>query len=526
MREQGARGSTAAAEAMLPRYHVVLWTVAALTLVYLVLLPVNVDVINAITWADLEALQGHFPWNLTDVWLSRGVGYKLIIYLADDVSRFFAPGDALRGRLHVFNAVFILFALALLACAYGAFLCGRQAAPGTLTLRDRAETLLLAALLFVPAVPWSWAQDTYVSVLLCVVGIGLVLSPSVYAQWSSGLVLVLLFSVKGVTALDFLFVLMSAAATGDRQRIRRVLVSAAIATAVVALAYATILHSELENILLAARYRLTISWHQAVRAFVRSAIEFPLLNLQIPIALLWLAVTLLRRPSNKNPRLIGFAVAVWLAPFPAIFVQHQFFIYHFQGLVLSAWLCIAALYLSWGGQWSDWFHMRLASPAAKASVILVCGIDLVRMSMSLLPSIPLLPRASAYSVARFEQVLDCRIQLTRAERDAILRVDPGIADYGAVLNLLAPPYGLGLRSASRFFTPLPLYRDPTLAQAATRDYLREILTYDGPAVIWASPMEEALGRFPIAQHLRDAGYRPVEVATPCRTVEIYFRNKT
>src|SRR6185437_7249363 len=146
-------GLARASIATLEHYAIILWAVTALTTVYLIVLPPGADVITGLAWADLEALQGHFPMSL---------------------SRFVA-GDVLRIRITIFNAVFVALAVGVLIGASWAFLLRRD--PGVVSrpsLRDRAETLALAALCFVPAEIWSWAQDTHISVLLCVLGIGLV----------------------------------------------------------------------------------------------------------------------------------------------------------------------------------------------------------------------------------------------------------------------------------------------------------------------------------------------------------------
>ena len=293
-------GLARASIATLEHYAVILWAVTALTTVYLIVLPPGADVITGLAWADLEALQGHFPISLSDLWLSRGIGYKAFLYLAEGLSRFVA-GDALRIRIAIFNAIFIALAVGVLSGASWAFLLRRD--PGVvsrLSLRDRAETLALAALCFVPAVIWSWAQDTHISVLLCVLGIGLVLSPSARAQWCSGIVLFLLFSIKGVTALDFLFVLATAFATGDAARIRRVIVSAGIATAATGLAYATVLRGEFENILLAAQFQEN---NLSVRlgAFLDNGLQFAAYNPAIPIALLVACGSRRRWIDEKKP---------------------------------------------------------------------------------------------------------------------------------------------------------------------------------------------------------------------------------
>ena len=93
--------------------------------------------------------------------------------------------------------------------------------------------------------------------------------------------LILLFSIKGVTALDFLFVPATAFATADAARLRRVIISAGVATAATGLAYATILHMEFENILLAAQFQEN---NLSVRlgAFLDNGLQFALYNPAIP----------------------------------------------------------------------------------------------------------------------------------------------------------------------------------------------------------------------------------------------------
>jgi len=494
-------------------YAVILWAVAALTIVYLILLPPGVDVITGLAWADLEALQGHFPINLSDLWLSRGIGYKTLLYFAEGLSRFIA-GDALRFRIYVFNGIFVALALGILIGAYYAFLLRRDPdAVKRLSLRDRAETLALVALCFVPAVIWSWAQDTHISVLLCILGIGLVLSSSVRAQWGSGAVLFLLFSIKGVTALDFLFVLATAFATGDAARIRRVIISAGVAVGATGLAYATILRTELENMLLAAQFQEN-SLSVRLGAFLGNGFQFAIYNPAIPVALLVLAAAVAAGLTRKSPRLVGFAILAWLVPFAGLFAQHEFFGYHFQGFVLSSWLCLTALYLAHGGHWPDFFKIRSAPPLAKAFVLLVCCADVAMIGASLLTT-----KKTIYSTPAIERRLDCWIQTAKQARSLILATDPSLAEHGAIVNLTPITYGLGLRSFSRFFFPLPL-QPQNMGTSASKNYVRSIVGYDGPAVIAYDAMMKLGGDYaPIVAHLR-ADYRPVLVSPPlCRGVQ-------
>jgi hypothetical protein len=496
-----------AATAVLQHYAVILWAVTAFTIVYLVLLPPCVDVITGLAWADLEALQGHFPLSLSDLWLSRGIGYKLFLYLAEGLSRFIA-GDALRDRTYIFNGIFVALALGVLIGAYSTFLLRRDpAVVKRLSLRDRAETLALAGLCFVPAVIWSWAQDTHISVLLCVLGVGLVLSPSPRAQWCSGIVLFLLFSIKGVTALDFLFVLATAFTTGDPARIRRVIISAGVAAAATALAYATILRTEFDNMLLAAQFQEN-NLFARLGAFLDNGLQFASYNPAIPIALLVLAVAVAAGLTRKSPRLVGFAILVWLLPLAGLITQHEFFGYHYQGFMLSAWLCLTALYLAQGGHWADFFQIRSAPLLAKIFVMLVCCVDVAAISASLLTT-----KKSIYSRPAVERRLDCWIQAANQARSLILTADTGLAKNGAIVNLTPITYGLGLRSFSRFFFPLPLQRQ-NLRTQASKDYIRSIVNYDGPAVIAYDAMMRLGGDYaPIVAHLR-TDYRPVPVSPP------------
>jgi hypothetical protein len=493
------------ANAVPQHYAVILWMTVALTIVYLVLLPPCEDVIVGLAWADLEALQGHFPMSLSDLWLSRGIGYKTFLYLTEGLSRLIA-GDAARARTEVFNAIFIALALGVLYGAYRAFLLRRDPFEiERFSLRDRAETLALAALCFVPAVIWSWEQDTHISVLLCVPGIGLALSPSVRAQWCSGVILILLFSIKGVTAIDFLFVIATALATGEAARIRRIIISAVVATVATALAYATILRAELDNILLGAQFQQPAH----LGRFIKNGFQFAVYDPVIPIALVALAAAIGAGLTRKSPRLVGFAIFIWLVPFASLFAQHEFFGYHYQGFVLSSWLCLMALYLAQGGHWADFFAIRSAPALAKIFVIVVCCVDLATTGMSLLT-----PSQTIYSRPVVEHRLDCWIQITKQTRSVILANDLGLAESGAVVNLTRFSYGLGLRSALRFFFPLPL-QNQNLGTQASKDYVRSIVEYDGPAVIAYAGMMKLgdTGLAPILAHLR-TDYRPLLVLAP------------
>jgi hypothetical protein len=502
--EFGARLARAA-NTVSQHYAVILWMTVALTIVYLVLLPPCEDVIVGLAWADLEALQGHFPMSLSDLWLSRGIGYKTFLYLAEGLSRFIAD-DAPRARTEVFNAIFIALALGVLYGAYRALLLRCDPVEmKRFSLRDRAETLALAALCFVPAVIWSWEQDTHISVLLCVLGIGLALSPSVRAQWGSGVVLILLFSIKGVTAIDFLFVIATALATGEAARIRRVVISAAAAIVATALAYATILRAELDNILLGAQFQQPAH----LGRFIRNGFQFAVYDPVIPIALVALAAAVGAGLTRKRLRLVGFAIFIWLVPLAGLFAQHEFFGYHYQGFVLSSWLCLMALYLAQGGHWADFLAIRWAPALTKIFVIVACCVDLAAIGISLLT-----PRQTIYSRPVVEHRLDCWIQITKQTRSAILANDPGLAESGAVVNLTRFSYGLGLRSALRFFFPLPL-QNQNLGTQASKDYVRSIVEYDGPAVIAYAGMMKLgdTGLAPILAHLR-ADYRPLLVLAP------------
>lgn len=496
-----------AAAAVGEHYAVMLWAVAAVTIVYLILLPPSADVITGLAWADLAALQGRFPASLSDLWLSRGIGYKVFLYLAEGVARW-AAGDALRFRICLFNAIFVALALGILFGACRAFLSRRDdGAVRRLTLRDRAETLALAALCVVPAVIWSWAQDTHVSVLLCILGIGLALSPSLRAQWCSGIVLALLFFIKGVTALDFLFVLAAVCATAEAARIRRVIVSAGMAALATALAYATILHAEFENILLAAQFQEN-SLSARFGAFLGNGLQFAAYNPAIPVALLFLAVAVGAGWMRKSPRLAGFAILIWSVPLASLFAQHEFFGYHYQAFVLSAWLCLAALYLAAGGRWFDFFQLRSAPPLAKGFVLLVCCVDAAMIGGAMLTT-----TKSIYSRPAIERRLDCWIQIARQARSLILTADPALAQHGGIVNLTPVVYGLELRSFSRFFFPLPL-QPQNLGVAASKDYVRAIAQYDGPAVLAYDAMMKLGGDYaPIIAHLR-ADYRPTLVSPP------------
>ncbi len=205
---------------------------------------------------------------------------------------------------------------------------------------------------------------------------------------------------------------------------------------------------------------------------------------------------------------------IWLAPLASLFAQHEFFGYHYQGFVLAAWLCLTALCLAQGGHWSDFFKLRDAPPLAKGFVLLVCCVNLAAIGASLLTT-----KKSIYSRPAIERRLACWIEIARQARSLMLTADPHLAESGGIVNLTPVAYGLGVRSATRFFFPLPL-QPQNLGTQTSKDYVRAIAAYDGPAVMAYDAMMQLGGAYgPIVAHLR-AEYRPVLVSPPvCNGVQ-------
>jgi hypothetical protein len=495
------------------QYSVILWTVTALTVVYLILLPPGGDIIQGMTWADLEALPNPTPGVLSNLFLPRGIGYKVFLYFAEGLSRAIA-GDALRLRIYIFNAVFIVLAMGLAAVGYFSFLWRRNRdLPGSLSIRDRAETFAVAALLFLPATRSCWARDTQIANLLCIAGIGLALSSSTFAQWCGGAILILLFSIKGVTALDFLFVLAVVLLTGERMRVRRLVVSGAVAAAVTALIFATILRSEFRDILLAAQFRKI----SGVGLFLPNAFGFARHNPAILAALLALGISVFYpgRGRDRNSSLMAFAILVWLIPLIDVFVQREYFDYHYEEFILAAWLCMAALYLARGGKWQDFCHIR-AEPRATGAVLLACSLALAMIGLSLRS------RSPAYWLPAADRDLDCRLRLAQNIRSLVLREAPGTGDKDSVLYLTNRSYGFGFPSALRFFFPAPA-QPQNLSTLAAREYINSILAYQGPVVIADAAMSTRQDIASVGLHLR-ADYRPVTLSAPCHAFQVWLRS--
>jgi len=495
-------------------YAIALWATAAMLIGYLILLPPQIDILQGLAWADLEAPQGRIPRDLWNFWWSRGFGYKVYFYYAEGLARLVA-GDAIRIRICVFNTLYIALGLAMIGGGIAALAPRRQSdqASGP-SWYDHSETLALGALLLLPATTGSWAQDTHLSNLLCFLGVCLALSPDRRPQWCSGFVLFLLFSVKGVTALNFLFVVAAVVAVGDNERIRRVLISAAVAGIAMAAAYVTVLHRELETLLLANKLALN---YQGPHRFAQAALQFAERNIVVPAALLWLAVAFYRGVVawSGAPRLFGFAVAVWLVPLASILTQGEFVPYHFQGFILSAWLSLAVVYLALGRQLQDFSRIRSAPAMTKLVVLFVCCIDLIGIAAPLIS-----PIRSDYSVIGFERGLDCRIEVTTKLRALILSDYPTIAKTGGVLDLTPFYYGLELPSASRFFYPLPL-RPQNIAAPEGREYIARIESYEGPVVITDHYLNERPEFAPIVRHLL-ADYRKTGIPGLCTDIDIWF----
>ena len=514
-REFAGQLASRATDMLRQQYRVILWTVTTFTVVYLILLPPGGDIIQGIAWADLEALNRPFPGVLSDLFLPRGIGYKVFLWFSESLSRAFA-GEALRLRIYLFNAIFIALAVGLLAAAYLAFLRrrNREEMDRRLSLRDGAETIAVAIILFLPATRACWARDTQIAILLCLAGIGLALSSAASAQWCSGAILILLFSIKGVTALDFLFVLAVVMTSGEQKRIRRVIISGAVAGIAAVLIFTTILRSEFRDILLAAQFRQIAG----ARLFLPNALRFARHNPAVPAALVALAMSVFRSRAVPGPsrKLMVFAILVWLIPLIDVFVQREYFEYHYEEFILSSWLCIASLYLARGGKWQDFFCIQ-SEPRAKGAVLLACCLGLAMIGLSLRS------RSGEYSLPAAERDLSCRLRLAEEVRSLVLNANPGMTEKDRALYLSNWSYGMGFSSALRIFFPVPLQRQNTSTPAA-REFVNSILAYEGPAVIAEATISSRPDISRVGQYLR-ANYQPITIAAPCHTLQIWLRAK-
>jgi hypothetical protein len=509
----------------LRRYAFAMWSVLAISVAFLTFMPIFYDVMAGLAWADFTALNGRSPHNPYDIWLSRGIGYKLYLYASADFSRSIFP-DTPRLRVYAFNVIFILFGSLLIHAAIQAFLLKNTSISANRSRQDRLETWAFGMLLFLPATLWSWAQDTHVAVLLCVLGIALALSPSKRAQWSSGVVLVLLFLVKGVTACDFLFVVGAAAATG-RRRLYRVLGSALAASAAIGVAYLTVMRPELDQLLQASRFQLDPSWRKGVSLFLSEGVVFAFHDPAPLLAAVALAITLYRqRGKIKRPSAIYFAAAAWLFALPALLIQHEFFGYHYQELTLSAWLCLAAVLVAQGQSLEDFFRLSSSGRSTRLTVLAVCCVDLLLIAAAFQTNTLRWFDSTNYDWRTVETRLDCSIQAARAIRSTILDENTNAVARAEILDLSWPVnYGLNLPVATHFFFPLPLHHLGRLRTPMERAYLDAIQNYRGEFVIAERHVLDSAPALAQFQTRLDAEYRLKNLVGDrgCPKIELWRR---
>ena len=222
--------------------------------------------------------------------------------------------------------------------------------------------------------------------------------------------------------------------------------SAGLATVLTALAYA-------DNLLLAAQIRPCSRWRGVLTPRVGSPCsvgQFAEHNPVILTALLALATVTIA--VIRGRRMIGGCL-----PLPSLsgsFRSPPFSPCTNSSDIIIRDLCFrpgcACLYLVRGGQWSDFFRIRLAPRMTRIAVLLVCCTDLLTVGISVVGRPP---NNFFYSFRADEKVLDCRISVVRDVRQLIVRTFPDHPNDVSVLGLMGLTFGLGLRSASRFFTP-------------------------------------------------------------------------
>lgn len=439
---------------------------AAITANYLVA-PLGQDLRINLAFAHQAAISGSFPGNVVDAWTIRGLGYQFVVYALYTVGRAIAGYE---NKAVFETAVRVLMAGNVLSVVAASLWVAEERL--TRAGLDIHATGFLVAASFLTLSHWVAFQAEDLASLLVVLGVALGISRKRGSNAAAGLAFAFVFTLKGITGL-LIPVGILLVAVFDGGLSRRARATAAWSAAwTVGLTAGMLLFapSGVSDLVEATAFQSTFETPLGYR-LLRTGYYFFLHLEHLPILLPGAGIGLLFLRRNAREREYVNAVVLLslaLLPLSIVFVQAQWFGYHYAVLVPTA----IALFL-WMGEG------RPVSPAAETTGAFVATFLL--LSVAFVSPVSPFDRSSP---ARWEAVSGNE---TAVYAEIEERLDITAEDTVLYLADGTPNYYLDAGSHLRYFYPLPLQRVPTAPGLRDTEVFRRTLdaalAYEGPYVV-------------------------------------------
>lgn len=403
---------------------------------------------------------GSFPFNVYQAWDLRGIGNKIIYYLIKEISGIFVSYN------HVL-AFGIISKLVYLSLYFGiSFLCINSLKPWLSRYSINPNTLKIGLAAATLSAPTFFMQAELSSIPIMLAMFALAFSDKKQLNYVSGTMLILLFSLKGVTVLYGAFVLLALLFTYKEKPhlLFRAIVSGAIFSVLGLLLYIYVIPLELLDLKNATLYQDSFSrnlHHFIGRIAIRTPQYYIYGMLHIPVLItgLWVAIQYLTKyvKQNEKPTLNTMFITLLIAiPYLYVFLQNKFFNYHYTPFMIP---CI----------------LLLAKTQQPRLFLWTLIIGLITTNISILGFDH---ESLHYQLQRQNKI----IQDGKAIRSVVSDAEPILYLYDGTLN-----YIVHNKSYLREFYPLPIQRSQSYWRVKESQKYKDTVAlaqqFDGPYIV-------------------------------------------
>lgn len=416
---------------------------------------------------------GSFPFNVYQAWDLRGIGNKIIYYLIKEISGIFVSYD------HVL-AFGIVSKLVYLSLYFGiSFLCIKSLKPWLNRYNLNPNNLKLGIAVATLSAPTFFMQAELSSIPIMLCMFALAFSDKKVLNYLSGSMLILLFSLKGITILYGAFVLLALLFTyKEKPRLLfRAIVSGALFSCLGLLLYIYVIPLELLDLKNATLYQDSFSrnlHHFIGRIAIRTPQHYIYGMLHIPILItgLWIGIKYLINgiQRKEKPSLNTLFILLLIAiPYLYVFLQNKFFNYHYTPFAIP---CI----------------LLLAKTQQPRLFVWTLIIGLITTNISIF-------RFDHESLHHQLQRQNKIIQDGKAIRSVVSDAEPILYLYDGTLN-----YIVHNKSYLREFYPLPIQRSQSYWRVKESQKYKDTVAlakqFDGPYIVikhlWFRPERHGL----------------------------------
>ncbi len=376
-------------------------------LVTFVLTPFTGDIAVFFAAAAQADYHGSFPDNVYRAWELKLIGNRMLYY---GLYEFFSKLVLFQEKPVFEPTVKLGFALVTLLVAFASTRSIRRILAAQGARLSAAVILLSLAGMMLSASYNPSLQIEWISTLLVLLALPFAVSERSALNWLAGLLLALLFPLKGISILmaGYVFVLLLALGKPYRRRLAYVVAGTGVGVAVIAVGVAVFFPNEITDLRFATQIQRSFdtvalsdgSKRMALYSFLRDTLRLPELLARVPVAItgevldrtralsvglvlnaipnipflaagtLSLAMLTTVAAWTRRPALVVSSFAMWVIGLAIVVVQAQYFPYHYFVLAFPA----AWSFLTLIGRGDEIFQAVRNAPGLRVVLILVFAL--------------------------------------------------------------------------------------------------------------------------------------------------------